>query len=128
MSVSESTFWDTQPPLAERALCSLEGALLHIPIISGTDVVGFYLSHSFFLLMTSRQPLSLKKQKSTWGAWVTQSVRCPALGFSLGHDLMVCGFQPCVGLCTDTMKPTWDPLLLPLFLPHLCCFCLSQNK
>ena len=34
------------------------------------------------------------------GAWVVQSDKCPALGFSLGHDLMVCELEPHVGaLC-----------------------------
>ena len=44
------------------------------------------------------------------GAWVTQSVEHPTLDFSLGHDLTVLGIGPHVGLCTDSMEPSWDSL------------------
>ena len=27
------------------------------------------------------------------------------LDFSSGHDLTVCGFEPCVGLCADSSEP-----------------------
>ena len=37
------------------------------------------------------------KVKGWWGAWVTQSVKHE---FGSGHDLMVHGFKPCIGLCT----------------------------
>ena len=36
------------------------------------------------------------------GTCVAQSVKCPTLGFSSGHDLTVCGFEPCNGLCPDS--------------------------
>ena len=48
-------------------------------------------------------------KKSLWkGAWVAQS------DFSSGHDLTARGFQPRVGLCTDSMAPSWDSLSFSL--------------
>ena len=35
------------------------------------------------------------------GAWVVQSVKCPTLGFSSGHDLTVREFKPHVGHHAD---------------------------
>ena len=35
------------------------------------------------------------------GAWVTQSI----VNFSSGHELIVCEFEPCVGLCADRSEP-----------------------
>ena len=41
-----------------------------------------------------------KKSFLHWrGVWVAHSVKCPTLGFSLGHDLMVLGVQ----------APHWAP-------------------
>ena len=54
-------------------------------------------------------------RKQYRGAWGTPSVKHPALDFGSGHDLVVRGFQPCVGLCTDSMEPAWF-LSLPLSL------------
>ena len=54
------------------------------------------------------------------GAWVAQSVKHPTLGFGSIRDLTVCEFEPCIGLCADSMESAWDPLSLPLSL--------SQNK
>ena len=42
---------------------------------------------------------------------MAQSVKCPTLDFSSGHDLTVHGIQPHVGLCTVS---AWDSLSLPL--------------
>ena len=39
------------------------------------------------------------------GAWVAQSVKRPTLGFSSGHDLTVCEFEPHIGLCDDSTEP-----------------------
>ena len=41
---------------------------------------------------------------------MAQWVKCPILDFSLGHDLMVCEFEPHVGLCADGAELGWDPL------------------
>ena len=47
----------------------------------------------------------IKIPSLSWGAWVAQLVKHPTLGFSLGHDLMVHEFEPCVGLCADSSEP-----------------------
>ena len=59
--------------------------------------------------------MSLKNQCNYWGAWVAQQVKCPTLGLSSGHDLMVCEFELHVGLCTDSTEPAWDSVS-----PSLC--------
>ena len=46
------------------------------------------------------------------GAWVAQSVGCLTLDFSSGHDLKVCGIEPHVGLCADSVEPAWDSFTL----------------
>ena len=59
-----------------------------------------------------------------------QSVKCPTLDFSSGHDLTVCEIEPCVGLCTDSMEPVWDSLS-PSLCPsptHTHGLPLSQNE
>ena len=55
------------------------------------------------------------------GTWVAKSVEHPTLGFGSGHNLMVCEFEPRIGLHTDTGEPAWglfDPplVMLSLFL------------
>ena len=37
---------------------------------------------------------------------------CSTLGFGSGHDLVVCGFKPHIGLCADGAEPAWDSLSL----------------
>ena len=61
------------------------------------------------------------------GTWVAQSVKCRTLGLSSVHDLTVCGIEPCIGLCADSVEPAWDSLSPSLSLPP-CTLCLSQNK
>ena len=39
---------------------------------------------------------------------MAQSVKCLTLGFGSGHDLMVHGIKPRVGLCADGVEPAWD--------------------
>ena len=41
---------------------------------------------------------------------MVQSVECPTLDFSSGHDFMVDGIEPHVGLCADSMETAWDSL------------------
>ena len=62
------------------------------------------------------------------GAWAAQLVKGPTLDFSSGHDLMVCGIEPHVRLCTDDTEPAWDSLSLPL--PHslACILSLKISK
>ena len=47
---------------------------------------------------------------------MAESVEC-LLDFGSGHDLMVCEFEPRIGLCADIVESAWDSLPLPLFLP-----------
>ena len=55
---------------------------------------------------------------------MAQSVKHPTLGFGSGHDLMVCGIEPHVGLCADIIEPALEATSLPL--PHS--FSLRINK
>ena len=48
---------------------------------------------------------------------MAQSLKDPTLGFSSGHDLMVCEFKPRMGLWADSREPAWDSLSLPLSGP-----------
>ena len=46
---------------------------------------------------------------------MAQSVECPTpLDFGSGYDLMVCEFEPCIGLCADIAEPAWDSVTLSL--------------
>ena len=58
------------------------------------------------------------------GAWVTQLVKRPTLGFGSGHGLKVHGFGPLTLLCTDSAEPACDSLSAPRPPP----VSLSQNK
>ena len=60
------------------------------------------------------------KLNSDRGAWVAQSIKRPTLGFGSDQDLEVHEFEPCVGLCTDSVEAAWDYLSpsLSLPLPH----------
>ena len=61
------------------------------------------------------------KNKSRRGAGMAQLGKRPTLDFISGHNLMVGGFEPCVGLCTDSVEPVWDSLSLSLSaLPCSC--------
>ena len=51
--------------------------------------------------------------KDEYGRWVAQSVKHPTLDLGSGHDVVVCGIEPHVGPCTDSVGPAWDPLSLP---------------
>ena len=68
-----------------------------------------------------------KKGKENLGAWVAQSVKGQTLGFSSGHDLVVCEFELHVGLCADSLEPAWDSLSLPISLPLPGLFSLSLS-
>ena len=43
-------------------------------------------------------------------------VEQPTVDFSSGHDLTVCEFKPCTGLCDDVAEPAWYFLSPPLTL------------
>ena len=44
---------------------------------------------------------------------MAQLVERLALGFSSGHGLMVCAFEPRIRLCADSVQPAWDSLPVP---------------
>ena len=69
-------------------------------VLCSTSIVGSLMLHQNHL--------------HSWGAWVAQSVKRLTLGFGSGHDLTVCGVEPCVWLCVFTAEPTWDSLSLSL--------------
>ena len=48
---------------------------------------------------------------------MAQSVKRLTLDFGSGRDLAVCESKPCVRLCTDNTKPTWDSLSPSLSAP-----------
>ena len=74
-------------------------------------------------------PKNIFKSKNTsQGTWVAQSVKCRTLGFSSGHDLTVCEFEPCIGLCTDSGESAWDSLSPSLYHSPAHCLCLKINK
>ena len=58
------------------------------------------------------------------GAWVARSVKCPTLDFGSGHDLIVRGFEPHIGLCAVSAEPAWNSISPPLSAPPLL-LCLS---
>ena len=68
--------------------------------------------HVPFLLRNQQHlpdfPVNLNNEASD--AWVAQLVKYPTLDLSSGHDLMVCEFEPRIGLCADSMEPAWDSL------------------
>ena len=59
------------------------------------------------------------------GRLVAQSVEHLTLDFGSGRDFTVCEIESRVGLCADSVEPTWDALSLPL-PPHS--LSLFQNK
>ena len=63
---------------------------------------------------------------TSWGTWGAQWVKCLTLGFSPGCDLTVCGFEPHIGLCTDSSEPG-ACLGFSLILPHLYSVSVSQK-
>ena len=59
---------------------------------------------------------------------MAQSVKLPNLGFISGHDLRVCGFEPCVRLQAESAEPAWDSLSPSLSAPPLLVLSLKVNK
>ena len=47
-------------------------------------------------------PKNLDKKWAHWGTWVAQSVKCPTLNFSSGHDLRVVRWSPTSGSMLST--------------------------
>ena len=58
----------------------------------------------------SRFSIILKGPRIFRGTWVAQLIKHWSLDFGSGHDLTVCEVKLSIGLCTDSMEPTWDSL------------------
>jgi len=71
--------------------------------------------------------INLKDCRRQWGAWVTQSVKRPALDFGSGHDLRDVRSSPLSG-STLSAESAWDSLSLPLPLPCLHTHTFSFSK
>ena len=67
------------------------------------------------------------KEIFPWGTWVAQSFKLPTIGSGSGHDLMVRGFEPRVGLRTGSAELTWNSLF-SLPLPRSLTLSLKTNK
>ena len=60
---------------------------------------------------------------------MAQLVERPTLDFGSGHDLVVRGTEPFIGLCPDGVEPAWDSLSPSLSVPLLLMLSLSlKNK
>ena len=68
------------------------------------------------------------KMKRRGGAWVAESVECPALGFGSSHDLTVWEFEPPLGSMFDRAQPAWDSLSSSLSAPPLLMLTLSLKR
>ena len=80
----------------------------------------------FFGIMIPRLEISF--QIIRWrGAWVAQSVKCPSLGFSSGHDLTVLSSSPMSGSVL-TGRSLLGILSLSLSLCAPVLLARSQNK
>ena len=64
--------------------------------------------------------------ENCWGAWVAQSFQRPTLDFGSGHDLVVCEFEPCIGLRADSAEPAWDSLSPSVCPSSTCALCFSK--
>ena len=60
------------------------------------------------------------------GGRVAQLVKRLTPDFDSGHDLTVCGIEPHVGLCTDSVDPAWILDLSPLH--PACARALSPSR
>ena len=70
------------------------------------------------------------KKHSVKGTRAAQSVECPTLDFSLGHDPRVVRSSLALGNSTLSAEPIWDSLSLSLccITPHLSEFCWYQTE
>ena len=58
---------------------------------------------------------------------MAQLVPCPTLDLHLGHELIVRGFEPQVGLYADSSEPAWDSFFPSLSAPPLLMLSLSLS-
>ena len=76
--------------------------------------------------LKSQKPYHRVKTASCRSAWVAQSVKRLTLDFGSGHDFAVCGIEPHVRLCADSMEPAWNSLCAAL--PDSLSLSLKINK
>ena len=69
----------------------------------------FFKIHKIFVIKLN----ALKILKPSRSSWVAQSIKRPITGYGSGHDLIVHGFEPHIGLCADGVNPAWDSFSLP---------------
>ena len=79
--------------------------------------------HKFWFELLKLQCVVLKCEKNLLsesmfrGTWVSLSVKHLTLDFDSGHDLMICGFKPCIRLYTDSVECCLGFSLSPSLLP-----------
>ena len=110
----------TLPPVLSGRLLSWEGLLMD-PLSEKKHVKPKAVSLHYSAI-TDSSPARIGKSR---GTWVVQSVKCPILNFSSGHDLTVMGSSPTLG-SAQGMESAWDSLSLLLLLP--CLHYLSKNN
>ena len=94
-----------------------------IVINESNELVGFPVHikaiFTLYCSLVSVQQHCVFKKHIPWGTCVAQSVKRLTLDFGSGHDLTVCEFEPCIGLCADSAEPGWDSLSPSLSGPPL---------
>ena len=60
--------------------------------------------------------MKINVSKSGVLGWLSQLADHLTLDFGSGHDLTVCGFEPHLGLCADSVEPSWDFLPIPTWV------------
>ena len=59
--------------------------------------------------------------------WLSQ-FKCTTLDSNSDHNLTICEFEPCVGLCAESVEPAWDSLSLSAPPQLVCLLSLKINK
>ena len=85
---------------------------------------GYYYENQIKCLEKNED--ELLKTSCCPGAWVAQLVKHCTVGLGSGHDLTVCEFEPCMGLCAEGMEPAWDSVSPSLCSSPACA--VSQSK
>ena len=76
----------------------------HLTIYPSLPLVLLVQASAKVILKFSLKNQNKRCQKKKWGTWVSQLVKCLALDLSSGHGLVVCGFEPRIGLCADHVE------------------------
>ena len=81
-----------------------------------------FADDTFLYIENPKDPI---KQTGAPG-WLSQLSL--TLHFGSGHDLMIPEFEPCMGLCTNSVGPVWDSVSFSLCPSLACSLYLSQDK